>query len=254
MDISLRAAWRVWQRNATVYRKTFHLNILPNFFEPVFYLLGMGLGLGRYLSGGLEGRSYIEHIAPGLVIYNAAMGATFEVTYNTFVKISFSRTYESILAAPVSVEDIALGEILWAITRAVIYAGGFLIVAVLLGAIAPLPALGVLVITPLMGLLFAGLGMIFTALVPVIDAYSFYYTLFMTPLFLFSGIFFPLHEQPWLERAAWFTPLYHGVRAANDFAWGRVGAQTFVSLAWLAVVAVGLCWVALRLMRRRLVK
>ena len=253
LDISLKAAWRVWQRNATVYRKTFHLNILPNFFEPVFYLLGMGLGLGRHLSQ-LDGHSYMEHIAPGLVVYNAAMGATFEVTYNTFVKMAFSRTYESILAAPVSVEDVALGEVLWAITRAVIYAGGFLLVAVLLGAVSPGAALGVLLLTPLVGLLFAGLGMIFTALVPVIDAYSFYYTLFMTPLFLFSGIFFPLHEHPWLERLAWFTPLYHGVRAANDLAWGRAGTGTVVSIAWLAVVSLALLVLSMRLMRRRLVK
>src|SRR5262249_41438956 len=118
-DISPRAAFRVWQRNLAVYKKTFHLNILPNFFEPVFYLLGMGVGLGRYLGGSVGGVPYVQFIAPGLVIYNAAMGASFEVTYNTFVKMTFARTYDSVLAAPVSVEDIVLGEVLWAVTRAV---------------------------------------------------------------------------------------------------------------------------------------
>jgi lipooligosaccharide transport system permease protein len=255
LDISLRAAFRVWQRNATVYRKTFHLNILPNFFEPVFYLLGLGLGLGRHLGGGVEGLPYLKYIAPGLVAYNAAMGATFEVTYNTFVKMTFARTYDSVIATPVSVEDVVLGEVLWAVTRAFIYAAAFLAIATAMGAVPPFAAAMILLVTPLVGLLFAAIGMIYTSLVPVIDFYSFYYTLFMTPLFLFSGIFFPLSDLPeWLQRAVWFTPLFHGVRAANDLAWGKADAGTAASLAWLAVASVVSLALALRLMRRRLVK
>src|SRR5262249_52535835 len=158
---------------------------------------------------------------PGLVIYNAAMGASFEVTYNTFVKMTFARTYDSVLAAPVSVEDIVIGEVMWAVTRAVIYAGAFLAIAVAMGAIPLAAAPAIFALAPLTGLLFAALGMIYTALVPVIDFYSFYYTLFITPLFMFSGIFFPLEElPPWVQRGAWLSPLFHGVRAANEIALG----------------------------------
>jgi lipooligosaccharide transport system permease protein len=253
-DLSLRAAAHVWQRNATIYRKTFHLNILPNFFEPFFYLLALGWGLGQHLHN-VDGRSYLEFIAPGLVAYNAAMGATFEVTYNTFVKMTFSRTYDSVIAAPVSVEDIVVGEVLWGVTRAVIYAAGFLVIACAMGAIAPGRALLVLLVTPLTGALFASLGMIFTAVVPVIDLYSFYYTLFMTPLFLFSGIFFPMRDLPeFIQGAIVFTPLFHGVRASNELAWGTQGASTVWSLVYLVLVSAGLLALALKMMKRRLVR
>jgi len=253
-DISLRAAGHVWQRNATIYRKTFHLNILPNFFEPFFYLLALGWALGKHVES-VDGRSYLEFIAPGLVAYNAAMGATFEVTYNTFVKMTFARTYDSVVAAPVSVEDIVLGEVLWAVTRAVIYAAGFLVIACAMGAIPPGRAALVLLATPLTGALFASLGMIYTAIVPVIDLYSFYYTLFMTPLFLFSGIFFPMRDLPgYVQEAIVFTPLYHGVRVSNELAWGLAGADTVASLGYLVVVSAGLFAIALRMMKRRLVR
>jgi lipooligosaccharide transport system permease protein len=255
LDLSLRAAWRVWQRNLTVYKRTFHLNIVPNFLEPVFYLLALGTFLGKHLPEGALGRPYLEYIAPGLVAYNAAMGATYEVTYNVFVKMTFARTYDSILAAPVSAEDIVLGECLWAVTRAVIYAGAFLVVAVLVGAVPPVPALLVFLVAPIVGLLFAALGMIYTAWVPVIDFYNFYFTLFVIPLFLFSGIFFPLSDLPlWLQRVVFVTPLYPGVRVASDLAHGEAGPLTAVLVAALGVSSVGLLVVAMRMMRGRLVK
>ena len=110
--VSLRAALRVWQRNFSVYRKTWTLNILPNFFEPVLYLLAMGIGIGGYISQGIEGLSYLAFIAPGLVVSSAMNGATFETTYNVFVKMHFGKTYEAITSAPVNLEDALVGELL----------------------------------------------------------------------------------------------------------------------------------------------
>jgi len=254
-SVSLRGAFRVWQRNLTVYAKTFHLNILPNFFEPVFMLLAFGLGIGRYVQDGPEGTSYLQYIAPGLIAYNAMMGASFEVTYNVFVKITFARTYESMLATPLEIEDIVLGEILWAVTRATLYGGIFLLIVALFGAIDPSRAALVLLVVPFVGLLFAGLGMVFTAIVPTIDLYSYYYTVFLTPLFLFSGVFFPVSDLPaWLQPAVPFTPLYHGVRVAQDLAHGRTDTGTWTSMLVLVVASAAFVVLAMRLMRRRLVK
>ena len=94
--VRLKAALRVWQRNATVYKRTWKLNILPNFFEPFLYLLGMGLGLGAYITE-MEGLPYINFIAPGLLISSIMWGATLETTYNVFVKMNFDRIYDGIL-------------------------------------------------------------------------------------------------------------------------------------------------------------
>ena len=123
--VRLKAALRVWQRNATVYKRTWKLNILPNFFEPFLYLLGMGLGLGAYITE-MEGLPYINFIAPGLLISSIMWGATLETTYNVFVKMNFDRIYDGILSTPVNPKDLALGELLWGATRGTIYGGAFL--------------------------------------------------------------------------------------------------------------------------------
>ena len=100
----------VWRRNAAVYRHTWIKNILPNFFEPLLYLVGMGVGLGAYLQGELDGTSYITFIAPGLMAAAAMNGATFETTYNMFVKLHFGRLYDAFLCTPATLEDIAFGS------------------------------------------------------------------------------------------------------------------------------------------------
>jgi len=157
MTVSLRHAAAVWQRNLTVYRHTYKMNLVPNFFEPVFYLLAMGVGLGSYVTLG-TGQPYLVFLAPGLVAAAAMNGATFETTYNAFVRMTFQRTYEGMLTTPVAVEDIALGELLWAVTRAVIYGGIFLLILVLFGLIPPQHAPLLLPFIALTGAMFAALA------------------------------------------------------------------------------------------------
>src|SRR6266508_5933604 len=194
-DVRLSAAWHVWQRNATIYRHTYKFNILPNFFEPFLYLLAMGLGLGAYLSH-IQGVRYIDFIAPGLIATAAMYGTSFEVTFNCFVKMQFGRVYDAVMATPLSIEDVALGELLWGTTRSVIYGILFTAIAAMFGVVHSW--LGVLapVGIALIGLMFSVIGLAFTAVVPLIDYFTYYWTLFITPMFLFSGIFFPLDRLP----------------------------------------------------------
>ena len=110
--VNLRLAWAVWMRNYTVYRRTWLMNILPNFFEPLLYLVGMGIGLGAYVNEGMTGASYIAFIAPGLMASAAMNGATFETTFNTFVKLHFGKLYDAYLGTPAEPEDIVAGEAL----------------------------------------------------------------------------------------------------------------------------------------------
>jgi len=185
----------------------------------------------------------------------AAMnGASFEVTYNFFVRLSYQKAYDAMLTTPIEPDDVLVGEVLWAITRACIYGGCFFAVIALVG-LAPLPsALWVFPVIPLAGLLFAAIGIAFSLRISNIDLFSFYFTLFLTPLFLFSDVFFPLHErlsEGWLWVAE-VLPLLHPVRLARAAFRGEASLILLWDLAYiLAVTMLLLVW-ARRGIRKRL--
>jgi lipooligosaccharide transport system permease protein len=252
---SLPHAMAVWGRNFALYRRTWKLNLLPNFFEPVFYLLSIGIGVGSYIAE-MGGTSYLAFIAPGLIAVAAMNGASFEVTYNTFVRLNFEKTYASMLTTPVQPEDILAGEVLWAVTRATIYGGCFFLVVAAMG-LAPSPwALLAVPLAALTGLLFAAIGITFSLSIASIDLFSFYFTLFLTPLFLFSGIFFPLEERlagPWLVVAE-ALPLLHPVRLVRAAVGGVAHPRLLWDLAYVLALSALLLAGATRLTRRRLVQ
>jgi lipooligosaccharide transport system permease protein len=253
-DVRPSSAVRLWQRNASIYKRTYKFNVLPNFFEPFLFLLAMGLGLGAYLNR-VKGVPYIDFIAPGLAATAAMYGASFEVTYNCFVKMQFAKVYDAVMSTPLTIEDIGLGELLWATTRALIYGSAFLVIAAIFGTVhswwAVLAPLGV----ALTGLMFAVIGLSFTGIIPIIDFYSYYWTMFLTPMFLFSGIFFPLDRLPgWVQGVAWFIPLHQAVNMMRALILnGDIGAAAAAAL-WIVVLTAGLLVVPLNLLRRRLVK
>lgn len=251
--VSLPHAWAVWRRNAAMYRRTWTFTILPNFFEPVLYLAAIGIGVGAYVRT-MAGVSYSEFLAPGLVCVAAMNGASFEVTYNVYVRLSFEKMYDAMLTTPVEPEDVLAGEVLWAVTRAMIYGGCFYLVVVAFG-LAPLPSsLLALPVIPLCGLLFAAVGIAFCLRIAAIDLFSFYFTLFLTPVFLFSDVFFPLQERLsglWLYLAE-VLPLLHPVRMAR----AAFRSEWHWILLWDAAYIVVASWVCLayarRMVRRRL--
>jgi len=253
VSVSIPHALSVWRRNATMYRRTWTWNILPNFFEPVLYLLSIGIGVGAYISE-MGGTSYIAFLAPGLVCVAAMNGASFEVTYNIYVRLTYEKAYDAMLTTPVEPDDVLAGEILWAVTRSCIYGGCFFVVLALVG-LAPFPsALLVLPLIPLAGLLFATIGLTFSLRIPNIDLFSFYFTLFLTPLFLFSDVFFPLNERL-SERWLWVAevlPLLHPVRIARAAFRGE-GSPLIL---WDLVYTIGLSMLLLvwtrRIVRQRL--
>ena len=253
MTVSLPYALAVWRRNLALYRRTWKLNLLPNFFEPLLYLVSVGVGVGAYISE-MGGTSYVAFLAPGLVAVAAMNGASFEVTYNAFVRMNFEKTYESMLTTPIQPEDVLAGEVLWAVTRALIYGGIFWLVVAALG-LAPLPwSMLAIPLIPLTGLLFAAIGIAFSLRIPSIDLFSFYFTLFITPLFLFSDIFFPLEERlsgAWLWVAE-ALPLLHPVRLVRAAFRGEASWLLLWDLAYIALVSALLLWVAARVTRRRL--
>lgn len=254
MSVSLRHAAAVWRRNGSMYRRIWMLSILPNFFEPILYLVSIGIGVGAYINN-MGGTSYAAFLAPGLVCVAAMNGASFEVTYNVFVRLNFEKQYDAMLTTPVQPDDVLVGEILWAITRASIYGACFFIVVAVLG-LAPLPsALLVLPVIPLTGLLFAAIGITYTLRITTVDLYSFYFTLFLTPLFLFSDVFFPLEERlagAWLWVAE-ALPLLHPVRLARSAFAGQASLTAAWDLAYIVAVSALLLLWARRAVRARLV-
>jgi len=253
VTVSAQHAFAVWRRNATMYRRTWTWNILPNFFEPVLYLVSIGVGVGAYISN-MGGLPYIEFIAPGLVCVAAMNGASFEVTYNIFVRMNYEKAYDAMLTTPIQPGDILAGEVLWAVTRSVVY--GFCFFAVLsVARLAPLPySLWVLPVVPLTGLLFSAVGLAFTLCIRVIEFFSFYFTLFLTPLFLFSSVFFPVEERlpSGLLWVAEFLPLLHPVRLARAAFRGDMSIIVLWDIAYIVLVAAVLLWFGARRMHRRL--
>ncbi|MBK9973774.1 MAG: ABC transporter permease [Planctomycetes bacterium] len=261
-DINLTTALSVWRRNKTEYSHSWMTNILPNFFDPVLYLLGMGLGLGMFVGRGVGGLTYIEYIAPGLMAASAMQGASFETTYNVFVKMNFARLYDAYLATPALIQDIAFGELLWAVTRGLIYGMAFMIVLggfTLFGHRILISPFAVLlpVAMALTATMFALIGLTFTASIRNINYYGFYYTLWLTPLFLFSGIFFPLNDPKIAgghgETIAWFTPLFHCVRLMRALAQGPLDWTHAASALIVLGVIAALFVIVPRRMRRRMV-
>jgi len=253
-DVRLSSAWRLWQRNAAIYRRTYKLNIVPNFFEPFLYLLAMGLGLGAYLAR-INGVRYLDFIAPGLVAVAAMYGASFEVTFNCFVKMQFGKIYDAVMSTPLSIEDIGLGELLWSTTRSLIYGVVFLAIASTFGVVHSWWAILTPVAIAMTGLMFSVIGLSFTAVIPLIDYYTYYWTMFITPMFLFSGIFFPLDRLPgWVQTVAWFVPLHQGVNLMRALMLTGDVRAALSAAAWIVVVTGITFFGPLNLLRRRLVK
>jgi lipooligosaccharide transport system permease protein len=252
-DISFTGAWRYWHRNATVFRRIWLIGIMAWFLEPVIYLVAMGLGLGRYLER-IQGVQYIEFIAPGLLAVSTMFGATFSVTWDAWFKMERTGVYHAATSTPLSVEDVALGEIMWGTTRATIYGSAFAVVATLFGVFRSWWGLLTIPAIALVGFVFAITGLMYTYIVRRPDSLAYYWTLFITPMFMFAGVFFPLERLPeWVRTVAWFMPLYHGANLMRDLMTLGNGAAAASSALWLITTALVLVWLPPVLLRRRLV-
>jgi lipooligosaccharide transport system permease protein len=251
--LRLKRALRVWQRNFTVYTKLYKSSLALNFVEPVLYLAALGLGLGAFVKE-IEGVPYINFIAPGIIASSAMFAAAYECTYGTYVRMFYQKTFDAILATPVNVDDLIAGELIWGASKSMLY--GTIIIAVIsaFGLVKSPLVLAVIPVLFFSGMIFAEISMIVVAVVPGIDSFNYFYTLFMTPMFLFSGIFFPVNTLPSpVTKIAFFTPLYHLVNVCRSAAFGHLQSSLW-DIAWIVCVAALLAPYPFRLMRRRLIQ
>ncbi|MHB8770439.1 MAG: ABC transporter permease [Syntrophales bacterium] len=249
---------RVWQRNFTVYRQSWKISFIPPLLEPLFYILAFGLGLsglvGTIRTQGEE-ISYVRFIAPALVAITVMNSAFFENTYSSFVRMYYYKTFDAMMATPLTVEEIITGEIVWGATKAVTATAIMMAVISCFGLIRYPEGLLLLPLAFLGGLAFGSAGMVCTAVVANIDLFNLPVFLFITPMFLFGGTFFPLENLPvWAQHAAALLPLTHLVNLARAFSLGRIDAAVFVGVGYLGVFTAVVFPIALRGMRRRLIK
>ncbi len=256
-DISWRFM-RVWQRNLVVYRKIWLVNFLPPLLEPLFYVLAFGMGLSA-LVGEVHYAGtpipYIAFIAPAFIAVTIMQNGFFETTYASFVRMYYQKTFDAIMATPLSLEEVITAEIVWGATKSVIAAVVMQAVLSAMGLIHYPEGLLVIPLAFLGGIAFGTIGMFFTGVVPTIDMFNLPVFLFITPMFLFSGTFFPVEQLPsWAQRLALVFPLTHLVRPVRHFCLGITDVSVLWSLLYLAVFCLVFFPLALYVMRRRLVR
>lgn len=249
-----RRTWEVWRRNAKVFMKTYRVNFIPPIVEPVLYLAAFGFGLGSLVSG-IPGGNYARFIAPALIGITIMTASFFECTYASFVRMYFQRTFDAIIATPLNVDEVITGEILWGATRSVISATIMLGVVTLFGLASYPMSLIVIPFAFVGGLMFASLGMCFTAIIPRIDSLNYPTSLFVTPMFLVSGTFFDLSRLPGGVQtfANLFVPLVHVVKISRAATFGHLELDLLLSLVWIVVVTAVFFLIALNLMKHRLI-
>ncbi|MDA0524751.1 ABC transporter permease [Methanococcoides alaskense] len=247
-------AFKVWRRNKDVFMKNAKLNLLPPFIEPLLYLFAMGFGLGMFIEE-IDGVPYAKFIAPALISVSVMYGAFFECSYGSYVRMYYQKTFDAIIATPLSIEDVIIGELLWGATRSTISATLMLPVIALFGLITFPHSLLIIPFAFLAGLLFACLGMCIAAVTPNIMSINYPIMLFITPMFLFSGTFFPLNVLPEIVQyiALAILPLTHVVMIIRALTFGTPGLELLFNLAWIiGVCAIGFV-VSVNMMKKRLV-
>ncbi len=253
--VHLGRALAVWRRNFTVYRTYLRASLVTNIGEPLLMLFGMGYGMGAFVTD-VGGLSYIEYIAPGLIAVSMMFAASFEMTYAAFSRMTVQRTYDSILATPVSVTDLVVGEILWGMTKGLISSSIVIVLMIVFGIYEPgVGVVGVIGVAILVGLIFSGAALTASALAPSFEFFNYFFTIGITPMFLLSGVFYPLDRFP--EPVQWLAqlmPMTHAVALERFFFHGGPGDD----LWWRGLILVGMVtfftMTAVKLVRRRVVR
>jgi lipooligosaccharide transport system permease protein len=242
----------IWRRNYLVWKKMAGSAILGNLADPVIYMLGMGYGLGGMLPE-IGGMSYMAFLSAGIVCYSTMNSASFEALYSGFSRMHEQRTWDAILNTPVTLDDIVFSEMAWAASKSLLSGAAVLLVIWLLGMSHSLLSLWVIPLTLLVGLCFASIGLIVTALAPGYDFFMYYFTLLITPMVLLCGVFFPVEQLPLLlQNVSSVLPLTHAIDLARPLLNNLVPPNFMLHITVLLGYALAGFYVSLVLFRRRL--
>jgi len=252
-ELSLRFA-HVWRRNLLVWKKLAIASVLGNIADPLLYMLALGYGIGAFVPE-VGGMKYIAFIGTGMVCQSAMFTASFEAMYSAFSRMYMQRTWDAIINAPLSLDDVVFAEWFWAATKSVISTTAILIVLMLLGYGHSWLAIWILPLGFLIGLTYGAFGLVMNALAPGYDFFTYFFTLILTPTLLLSGVFFPVDQMPAaLAAVANLLPLKHAIDMARPLLTGSVPDNIALHVLVMLAYACVAYYAALVLTRRRLLK
>lgn len=232
----------VWRRNVLVWRKLMWPSLTTNVLDPLIFLFAFGYGLGALLDavGGLD---YLSFVVPGMMCYAAMFAASFESTISTYARFAMQRTWGAILATPVTLTELMLGELSWAATKGIFSASCVVVVGLIWGGLASVTwALAAMPVVALGAVCFAACGQAVTAHARSWDIFSYFFTFWVTPMFVFSGTFFEVEQFPWFVQViAWILPMTHLIAVVRPIAVGLPldALQAAGHLAYIAALTIG---------------
>ena len=252
-EISLR--WTtVWRRNQLVWRKLASASLLGNVADPLLYMLALGFGIGAFIPE-VEGMKYIAFLGTGMVCQSAMFTSSFEAMYSAFSRMHVQRTWDAIINAPISLDDVMLAEWIWAASKAVTSTVAIRGVIMALGFGHSWFAVWIIPLGFLVGLTFGAFGLVMNALAPNYDFFTYFFTLVLTPGLLLSGVFFPVAQMPVaLQAVAELLPLKHAIDLARPLLSSTVPSNILLHIGVLVAYSVTAFYVALVLTRRRLLR
>jgi lipooligosaccharide transport system permease protein len=252
-EMSLR--WtHVWRRNLLVWRKLAVASVLGNIADPLLYMIALGYGIGSFIPE-IGGMTYIAFIGTGMVCQSAMFTSSFEAMYSAFSRMHMQRTWEAIINAPLSLDDVLFAEWIWCASKAVVSTTAILAVIMVLGYGHSWLALWIVPLGFLVGLTFGAFGLVMNALAPSYDFFTYFFTLVLTPMLLLSGVFFPVDQMPAvLQGVANFLPLKHAIDLARPLLMGTIPSNILLHVAVLLAYGVAAYYIALVRTRYRLLR
>ncbi|HUT29425.1 MAG TPA: ABC transporter permease [Sedimentisphaerales bacterium] len=249
-----RRLYSVWYRHMRVYTQNLLSNGLPPFLEPLIFLAGVGLGLGKYITEPIGGTKYIDFLGTGLLVTTAMFTAAFECSFGTFIRLEFEKVYDGMLAAPMTVNNLIVGEMLWAGSKGLFFSFAVLCILTPFGIVRLPYGLFAPVVGFFTGVMFATLSLLITSFVKTINHFNFYFTGFISPMFFFSGVVFPVANLPAFVRpAAEILPLTHAVRLVRAVCNNDYKPALLIDLLYMAVFILVVGLLAIKRLRKRLV-
>ncbi len=244
----------VWYRHYRVYTINIFSNGLPPFLEPLLFLGGIGFGLGLYITQFIEGLPYILFLGTALPMTSAMFTTSFECTFGTFIRMEFEKVYDGMLAAPITAENLIIGEMIWAGTKGLFFSSAVALMLALFGVLnlkfcGLLPFLGFIT-----GFMFSTVAMLVTSFVNSINNFNFYFSGFISPMFFFSGVVFPISNlPPYLRPLAEVVPLTHAVRLSRAICTNTYHLSLFYDLLYILLFSVIFGYFAVKRLKQRLI-
>ena len=245
--------YSIWYRHILVYVKNIFSNGIPPFLEPLLFLLGVGLGLGSFV-GEINNVSYVTYLAAGIIAPPAMFTAAYECTFGTFIRLEFDKVYDGMVAASMTVEDLFIGEILFAGTKGLFFSFAVLSVISIFGLIESPMAVFCIIVGFFTAMMFAVLSLLVTSFVNNINHFNFYFTGFITPVFFLSGIVFPLNTLPkLLELFAQIFPLIHSVNLMRAFCFNQFELSLIGDIFYIITFILIIGFLAIKRLRHKII-